>query len=359
MSAISNPRDTAQFGTLPFVGKQSMPLAANVRVYSGTIVCADSAGRAVHGSADPSLVTVGVALSTGYNLTTDASGGAAGAVSIDVAKGCFCFENSSSADAISSANKGAPCYVADNRTVALTDGGGTRPFAGYVLDVGTYGGKSNQVAVTIGSLPAPSASRGASARYVMTTNVSDLAAFSVAQDGVTGVEGDVVLLAGQTTGAENGLYKLGAVSGGTCALSRAASLKSGAVVKSGFTVDVSEGTLFASTKWFVSTSGFITVGTTSHAWYPECVTQSVALVAGATTVSNVPVLSATKSQVVLTRRIANTATSTVMYAATSGGANGVTAGSVGTAAVIVQACVAAGTLNNADVSTLNISIVNR
>lgn len=197
-------------------------------------------------------------------------------------------------------------------------------------------------------------------RYVMTTNVANLAAFTVVQDGVTGIETDLVLLANQTGGDESGVYVIGAVAGGTAPLTRVAWLPATAVVRGGYTVHVEEGTLFADTNWFIAEAGAITIGTTAHHWYPESITQSVILVAGTVTVANVPVLSATKSAVVLTRQAANTCAATDGgYHATTGGATGITPGVVGTAAVIIEACVLAGTINNADISTLHATIINR
>ena len=197
-------------------------------------------------------------------------------------------------------------------------------------------------------------------RYVMTTNVANLAAFTVVQDGVTGVAGDLVLLANQTGGDESGVYVLGAVGGGLAPLTRVAWLPAAAVVRGGYTVHVEEGTLNASTSWFIAEAGAITIGTTAHHWYPESITQSVVLVAGTVTIANVPILGLTRTNVVLARQIANTSTLTVGgYHPTVGGATGLTAGVVGTAACIIEACVGAGTINNADISTLHATIVNR
>jgi hypothetical protein len=132
------------------------------------------------------------------------------------------------------------------------------------------------------------------------------------------------------------------------------------VLYGGDTVHVAEGTLFADTTWFIDTNAAITIGTTAHTWYPECVTQTVVLVAGTATIATVPVLSVTRTGFVLTRRIANTSAATTGgYCTSVGGANGVTAGPVGTASVVIEACVAAGTINNADISTLNFTILNR
>ena len=198
-----------------------------------------------------------------------------------------------------------------------------------------------------------------SVRYVMTTDVPDLGAFILLQDGITGVEGDLVLLANQTAPAEAGIYVIGVVAG-TAPLTRVASLPAAAVVTGGYTVHVNEGTLFASTNWFIATAGQITIGTTGHTWYPECVTQSATLVAGTVTITTVPILSLTRTQICLTRQVANTSNATDGgYHPTSGGATGLTAGIVGTAALVIEATVLAGTINNADVSTLHVTVINR
>jgi len=194
---------------------------------------------------------------------------------------------------------------------------------------------------------------------VMTTDVPALATFVITQDGVVGAEGDLVLLANQTAADENGVYELGFVAG-TAPLTRVDWMPADAILRPGYTVYVEEGTLFEATAWFIYVTDEVVIGTDAHVWYPEAVTQSVALVAGTFTLANVPVLSATRTGIVLTRRIFNTGVATDGgYFATTGGGNGVTAGPVGTCAVIVEACVLAGTLNNADVSTLNATIINR
>ncbi len=193
-------------------------------------------------------------------------------------------------------------------------------------------------------------------RGVAATNVADLTAFVVAGfDGVTYAAGDLVLLANQTTPSQNGVYIVGTVDT-TAPLTRAPGMAAGTVVKGGYTVHASEGTLFKHSSWFIGTTGSITIGTTSHAWYPESVTQTIALVAGTTTISNVPIFSATKTGFSPIRSTANTCV------ATDGGyvLNGnPTPGVVGTASAVIMASVLAGTINNADVSTLHITITNR
>ena len=101
------------------------------------------------------------------------------------------------------------------------------------------------------------------------------------------------------------------------------------------------------------------VDTTAHDWFPRSVSLSVALTAGTVTISSVPILSVTKSNVLLTRQIANTSVATDGgYHPTVAGATGLTAGVVGTAAAIIEATVLAGTINAADISTLHATIIN-
>ena len=58
-------------------------------------------------------------------------------------------------------------------------------------------------------------------RGASTANVANLASFTVANDGITLVAGDRVLLKNQSTVAQNGIYVVGTVGGGTAALTRA------------------------------------------------------------------------------------------------------------------------------------------
>lgn len=150
-----------------------------------------------------------------------------------------------------------------------------------------------------------------SARGVVTSNVSDLSAFTVAtHDGLTFAEGDRVLLAKQTTGSQSGIYVVGVVSTGTAPLTRAADWAAAAVLPAGSRVVLSEGTTFKGSTWFASVAGDVTVGTTSPAFYPERVKgTTAAMTAGGVNVSSTWILS-TSSVVMLT-------------AATPGGTQGV------------------------------------
>lgn len=179
------------------------------------------------------------------------------------------------------------------------------------------------------------------------------------RDGVTYVQGDYVLLVNQATKSQNGLWVVGAVASGSAPLTRPPDWASAAVLPAGATVEVSEGTLFANTSWKVTTAGAVTVDTTNIDLYPRQVTQSITLSAGTFTVNNVPILSTSKTQVSLVRTATGgTVTSTIQYCPTSAGANGLTAGIVGTGQAIIQATVAAGTIANTDTSILACTITN-
>lgn len=239
------------------------------------------------------------------------------------------------------------------------------------LPGGPGGSGSNQVNLInamqlVGSIPAAQ-EHGAilrQARNVVTANVPTLTAFTVASaalnDNVAGgnVAGDYVLLVAQTTASQNGLYKVGTVATGTAPLTLAEDWATGQVFE-GREIKITAGTLFGRSTWAVDTVGAITVGTTSVVMYPDKVTQTAVLVAGTVTVANVPIRSTTATQVLLQRIVANTSSLTTGgYCPTVAGANGITAGALGTGQVVIQACVAAGTINNADVSTLAVTIQN-
>lgn len=192
-------------------------------------------------------------------------------------------------------------------------------------------------------------------RGVVTTNqtVSQFASVSGGSiaDGVTYAQGDRVLLAGQTSTIANGIYVVGAVAGGSAPLTRAPDMFTGDIIPGGQIVEVSEGTIQQNSTWKCMTSGSNTVGTTAVVYMPRVTRGQSALVAGSFTIT-APMWSTTQSQVLLTRSTANTAS------ATSGGYayDAMTTGVAGTAHVI--ACVVAGTINAADVSTLNWAVVN-
>jgi hypothetical protein len=201
----------------------------------------------------------------------------------------------------------------------------------------------------------------AQVRGVVTANVADLAAFTVAaNDGLTYVEGEYVLLAGQTTAAQCGPYLVGAVAGGTAPLTRASWMPAAAAVRNGMVIEASEGTLWAGSSWKAMCTGAKVVGTDDPLFYPKVIHRTITLVAGTLVMGAggdtvaTPLFSTTKSQVELTRNTPNTCTATT--GGYSAAAAGRTAGKAG--AVTIIAAVAAGTINVADISTLDVTITN-
>ncbi len=98
-----------------------------------------------------------------------------------------------------------------------------------------------------------------SVRAVATANVNTASA-PAAIDGVTLTSGDRVLLAGQTTGSQNGIYDY---AGSGAAMTRSADANSSTLVTPNLAVFVEEGTTYADTAWQVTTNGPITLGTTA------------------------------------------------------------------------------------------------
>ncbi len=129
MSALTADRDTKERNG----SKLSLPVAASVTCYAGGLAARDGNGRATPGAAATTLRGVG------RFAETVANGSTAGTVNVEIDKGIFRFGNSSSSDAISTANIGADCYIVDDQTVALTNGSSTRSVAGKIHDVDAIG----------------------------------------------------------------------------------------------------------------------------------------------------------------------------------------------------------------------------
>lgn len=141
------------------------------------------------------------------------------------------------------------------------------------------------------------------ARGVVTANVSDLTAFTVASnDGLTYAAGEIVLLVGQSTGTQNGPYVVGTVASTTAPLTRPAWWAAASVQPAGTEFFINEGTSWKHSRWFATVAGAITVGTTSPAFYPRMqkgVTTALSGTPGTKTVTGVWLL-ATTSSILLT-----------------------------------------------------------
>jgi hypothetical protein len=161
-----------------------------------------------------------------------------------------------------------------------------------------------------------------SVRGVVTSDVASLSAFTVAgHDGLTFVEGDYVLLAKQSTPAQDGPHVVGVVGGGTAPLTRAADWAAAMVLPANSMVVVAEGTVFKNSRWFTSVVGAVTVGTTAPAFYPERVKgTTVAMTAGAVSVATTWILSASTSVVMLTAKTPGGTAGVLSYGTLTAGA---------------------------------------
>ena len=111
----------------------SVPVAANAKIYAGAITVANATGYAAPGAAALDLTYLGRA-----EEAVDNTGGADGAKTVLVRRGkAFKFKNAA-ADAVTQAELGEPCYIADDETVARTSAG-ARSVAGIVVAVDADG----------------------------------------------------------------------------------------------------------------------------------------------------------------------------------------------------------------------------
>lgn len=130
MVALTEGRTTAKIDGKRF----ARPVAAAVKIHEGALVCLTAAGYATPGAVATTLIADGLAIKT-----VDNTGGAAGAVKVEIEKGVFRFANSAAGDLITFAEVGDDAYVVDDQTVAKTSGGATRSIAGKIVDVEAQG----------------------------------------------------------------------------------------------------------------------------------------------------------------------------------------------------------------------------
>ena len=129
MTALSASRVLRRSGSQAVSMRlKSAPVAASTIIYGGSIVALNQAGYVVPASADPTLFVVGVAVATADN-----SAGAAADVLVDIERGVFSMNNSSSTSALTDNDIGRVCYAADDNTVARITAIGTLPPVGKCM----------------------------------------------------------------------------------------------------------------------------------------------------------------------------------------------------------------------------------
>jgi hypothetical protein len=334
------------------------PVTTAQAIYEGTMVAQGAGGLIVPAS----VAAAGRVIGKATHSIASATAGQRLLIETDR---IYRLTNGADANAFSEATPyGAPCYAFDDHTVYDNSNGDTLKLAGYFRGIDDGKVLCEIVGPDFASVDESEVGGDLvtvlRARNVVNGNIADLAAYTVTSnaavnDATLNVEGDVVLLVGQTTAAQNGLYTVGAVTAAAAALTRHPAMFTGRVFRiADYDVAVAAGTVFGNTVWFNAAAG--TIGTNTPDFYPESVTISQALVAGTMTLTSVPIVSATKSAISAYRKTANTCTATTGGYVTNGAA---TPGALGTASVVVMAAVAAGTINNADISTLHITFTNR
>ncbi|MCO5059644.1 MAG: hypothetical protein M9905_17540 [Rhizobiaceae bacterium] len=133
MTAMSGPRVPVEKE-----GRTStVPVKGATTIHQGALVVND-AGYAAPGRTATDLIALGIAEESVANA------GANGAKSITIRRGTFKFFNSADAQEVTAADIGKECFIADDQTVAKTDGAAspdpaTRSVAGIVIDVAADG----------------------------------------------------------------------------------------------------------------------------------------------------------------------------------------------------------------------------
>ena len=130
MTALTHDRNTRERDPC----MRDPGVAANAKIYGGAITCLNATGFATPGATSTTLKAIGRA-----EVAVDNTGGADGAVSVRVKRGCFRLATSPAGDAIAAAEIGTYCYIVDDQTVAKTDGTATRSSAGKVFDADAQG----------------------------------------------------------------------------------------------------------------------------------------------------------------------------------------------------------------------------
>ncbi len=128
MVALTENRSTKKMAD----GARSGLLGASQTIFAGALLMRNASGHIIKGATATGSFGVGRA-EAAQNSTT------AGVTQQPFSEGVFQFANSTSTDAIATADIGAVCYIVDDQTVAKTSGTNTRSPAGIIWDVDANG----------------------------------------------------------------------------------------------------------------------------------------------------------------------------------------------------------------------------
>ncbi len=116
----------------------SLPVKAGAVILQGCVVVA-LAGVAIDGRAATTRAELSTMLVVGLATSSVTGGVVDGDMSVTVDPTAALLANSAAGDALTAADIGKLCFLADNQTVAKTIGGGARPIAGKVIEVTSQG----------------------------------------------------------------------------------------------------------------------------------------------------------------------------------------------------------------------------
>jgi len=152
--AVTKDQLIYRYGTKDGHQSTYQPIAASQTIYNGTIALTAS-GYAKSAASVASTDTCwglfnGLLDGTPTTSSPIVTGTTNGSHTIGIDTGTFWLTPGSSGDALTQADVGATVYVIDEVTVGKTDGGGSRPVAGVLAEIGKaqYAGL---VAVTLGN----------------------------------------------------------------------------------------------------------------------------------------------------------------------------------------------------------------
>ncbi len=134
MAALAGPRDTKRMGDDVCPSILAIDIADNVNIFKGAIV-----GLAGGYAAPAGAGTTKVAGIAEEDCDNTVAGHAAGKYKVRVRQGVFKVDSGVAAENLSRTEVGALCYAADDHTCQKTNGSGTLPIAGTVIQVDSDG----------------------------------------------------------------------------------------------------------------------------------------------------------------------------------------------------------------------------
>ena len=375
-------RDSISGPERPVPPRLSFPVESNTRIFGGGLVAENAAGNAIRPQTAGALYVTGVAQAGVDNTAANNPiTSAAGAKAVEVNCGCFPVLTDGS---FTSLYQNA--YAIDDNTFSASSAGGTRPYAGYLIQNPLLGGNGSPLCfmvgaanpyglpVNIGTVPPiyearcvitalPGAYTGSTTGVLTATGNGAIAA----QNGVTPALNDVVWLAKGAThitaASDAGAYVVTnpGAAGAPFSLTRCWWWATGQAILPGQPVLIGgEDTLFGGSRFKCFCAKGAIIDTDDPAAYPDQVTKAATLASGTATITGVPLRSATKSQVVA-RLVAGGTTDagTVGFETLARTAGEVSTGGSATAASLtVDAVVAGLTINAPDASHVLVTIFN-